>query len=246
MEDNKKLRELMGYVLNCYNEKKFDNINCIATYFNANDILADKSTLSDGFKKFIPSDNQYDTDKSTIPSREPTTKGEKILFFESKNDKGRCCSMKDILMNDNQVLNGGSMSKKSSSKNMVPMSKENKMRSYTNMHLNLTQHPTNSNKTLSTRIMSQSQRASCSDLLVSAKKPSKQSTQNGIQHNGYESDNENSENLNDNFEKFLITTKLSQKNKIPQENTNRNNNTSSKIISNDLEKLMHQKINEFK
>jgi len=101
------------------------------------------------------------------------------------------------------------------------------------MHLNLTKQP-------NTFCESQSQKTSTNDLLASSRNDP--NTQNGIQYNGNESFNEfeDNSNLQKNLDKFTITSKTTRTTSAEQL-TN-----ISKFIAKDLDKLMHQKIKDFK
>ena len=140
LEDNQKLKDLITYILTCYNEKKFEYLNCIVKFISNNDTFIDRSNITDCKKTiFTEIHDKLGIDEKICEylysTENKTNISENKLFFENNKSKLRSCSAKEIKFiktNENNAI----VSKKVSSysRNKDSSAKSKNTSSYSNLH----------------------------------------------------------------------------------------------------------------
>lgn len=220
LSETHKLKDLIGYILTCYNEKKFDYLNYIVKFISNNETFIDKAEIAENKKLLINENNQNKKEKYSeyLCSTENKDKdSDNNLFFNNNRCRNRSCSAKDIIFkSDNISINAETDENNIPFKIKVKQNKTNrKIYSYKNIH-NLKRNSSIVGERTNMICFSQSQKNfSQADLVkntVTSLKNLSTNNQTNDQQNGYRSESKESE------KSFKIQVKsmfnLSQKQQI--------------------------------
>ena len=203
--ETQKLKDLIGYILTCYNEKKFEYLNCIVNFILKNDTFLEKAEIGD-YKKFLQNEINNNNkakiseniSESLFSTLNKNIDSDNISSFKHKPFKNRSCSAKEIIFKGNtkSMERGNTNNSLCSIKANIPKVK-NSTFSYNNIHILFKNSSILCEKT---NLISNSQHHKnfsaefSKNTANSLKNMSTNNQTNDQQNNGFQSESKNSEN----------------------------------------------------